>query len=536
MINKTIFNKAISQLQQMADRYDIQALKDSCLRLVEVRDSFEMKVLFVGHFSAGKSALINELIGRGEYLKEGLLPTTAQVHELRASDPGMSNLKPLSDYTIVDTPGFDSPNSEHTRALSVYLGEGGGYIVVLDVTKGDIDSTTLNYINEISNYTDNIAVVVNQCDKVGATSRESVLNKVRETLEAYGYGYPVHCLSRHDPNVAERITAIIQSFNGNEFFRRRMQMAFEAERGNILEALKLALRHADRGTWQYDVQIEQLRSVRDNVQRAFDKERSLAEDALPQNVDAVMSDIQAALESRADVCAELILAQDGNALESTMLSAVRPVILRHVKEVASTQVDAIIHGLNFSGVMTGCSQKDLSDSVIATLKSTQDLINSGMLGQALSVFDKERENAKAKSAEDNKMYKAVTGITALLTDVINPWAEVVIVLLPEIINICKALFGASEHEIARDRYLKRVISVVAAKLYLPVETALRNATEALVCGLERECSSRINTLGTEIEALESARRGSLDEDKACRVALERDVKLISQMKQLEVMK
>ena len=532
MIDKTVFDKGIDQLQQMADKYDSNVLKDACQRIVEVRDSFEMKVLFVGKGHPGKSALINELIGQGEYLKEG--HGTSKVCELRASDIGMSNLKSLSDYTIVDTPGLDSLKSDRTCELPACLGEGGAYIVVIDITKGDVDPTILRYIDVASGYTSNIAIVLNQCDKIGETSRKDILEKIRDTLDAHGYTFPVYCLSRHDSDVAERLTAIIRSFNGNDAFRHRMQMAFHAERDIILSALRLALRHADRGTWRYDVQIQELRSMKDRVQRAFDRECSAVEDALPQKVDVVMADIQSALESRADVCADLILAQDGNALEATMLSAVRPVILRHVREVASSKVDAIVHNLNFSSVMEGCTQKDLVDSVVSTLTSTRELIDSGALGQALSVLNKEQSAAKAKSDEANRMYKAVTGTTAILTNVINPWAEVVIVLLPEIVGICKALFGASEHEIARDRYLKRVTSVVSAKLYLPVETALRNATEALVRGLEQKCADGINALEKEMARLESDRTGSLDGDDKRRVSLEKDIKLISKMQQLEV--
>ena len=534
MIDKTVFDNAIGQLQQIANRYGIDTIKESCQRIVDVRDSFEMKVLFIGHFSSGKSSLINELIGKGEYLKEGQNPTTAQIRELHASDPDMSNLRPLSDYTIVDTPGFDSPNSDHARALSMYLGEGGGYIVVVDVTKGELDPTTLRYVDEVSGYTDNLSVVLNHCDKIGKTSRENVLAKVRGTLESHGHTIPVHCLSRYDSDVRERLIAIIQSFSIDHFFHRRMQMAFHAERGSILTALRLALRHADRGTWRYDVQLGNLNNAKEQIKAAFKREMASAEEAFPQKVDVVTAAVQTALESRADVCAELILAQDSEALEATMLSAVRPVILRHVREIASKQVDSIVHGLNFSGVMEGCSQKDISECVIDTLTATRELIDSGTLGQALSVFEKEREDAKSKHDETNRMYKAVTGITALLTDVINPWAEVVIVLLPEIVNVCKALFGASEQEIARDRYLKRVTSVVIAKLYVPIEMALRNATEALIHGLEQECSKRLNAIEAEISELEDVRGKSVVEDDNRRMALEQDVKMISEMKHLEI--
>ena len=55
----------------------------------------------------------------GEYSHlENLLPSPA--------------LKEISDYTIVDTAGFDSNVEAHSRALADYIGMGSGYIVVVD--------------------------------------------------------------------------------------------------------------------------------------------------------------------------------------------------------------------------------------------------------------------------------------------------------------------------------------------------------------------------------------------------------------------
>ena len=157
------------------------------------------------------------------------------------------------------------------------------------------------------------------------------------------------------------------------------------------------------------------------------------------------------------------------------------------------------------------------------------MIEAGTLGQALSVLKKEDDAKKKKSNDANTAYKAVTGIAALLTDVINPWAEVVIVLLPEIVGLCKALFGASEHEVARDKYLKRIVNVVSAKLYLPVENALRQASDALVDGLSAECFERIRKYEDEIVQLENSREKLLEGNVNKRKSLMLDMKTLEQM-------
>ena len=58
----------------------------------------------------------------------------------------------IADYTIVDTPGFDSGIEAHAQALSNYIGVGSAYLVVVDQEKGGLDETTLQFIREISHY------------------------------------------------------------------------------------------------------------------------------------------------------------------------------------------------------------------------------------------------------------------------------------------------------------------------------------------------------------------------------------------------
>lgn len=523
------FNPAIMQLREIAERHGLTIIKDACDRIEAVRDSFEMKVLFVGHFSAGKSSFLNELIGIPNYLEEGEDPTTASIRELRYEEVRQPNLRPLANYTIVDTPGFDSTIGEHTKALASYLGSGGGYVIMSDIRNGDINAVTLNYIKEVSTYTTNIAIIFSWCDQVANENVEEVIKRAKDTLTAWGYAYPVFGMSRHDKDIVEKLTEVILSFDIQDAFNRRMLAAFAAEKGALKSALRYALNHADGGTWNVDNQLSALRLATDRVRETFEFEKKAAENRFPEEVDSVMTDIHAALEERADLCADIILAQDANALEAVMLEAVRPVILRHVQQIATNQVDSIVQSLNFSTAMEMPEQKGVEEALIGTISAVKTLIEAGTLGQALSVLQKEDDAKKKKSNDANTAYKAVTGIAALLTDVINPWAEVVIVLLPEIVGLCKALFGASEHEVARDKYLKRIVNVVSAKLYLPVENALRQASDALVDGLSAECSERIRKYEDEIVQLENSREKLLEGNENKRKSLMLDMKTIEQM-------
>ena len=185
MINKKNYNLDIEKIIEIAKKYEIESSKEDFKLILEESKRFKINVLFVGSFSAGKSALLNCLIGKN-ILEESQAPETAIATELYDSEEeytvlnkedgsrkiitskiseediknskyiecyvSSENIKKLSDYTIVDTPGFDSGIERHNKALMQYIGTGTAYVLVVDVEKGTLSKSVLNFIDEIMGY------------------------------------------------------------------------------------------------------------------------------------------------------------------------------------------------------------------------------------------------------------------------------------------------------------------------------------------------------------------------------------------------
>lgn len=189
MVDRKKFDHALAMRQQLEAHYPGRNFQDAFQLSEELRDHFEIKLLVVGHFSAGKSALLNALLQRPAFLKEAQQPQTAlatelvydtteqafayrkdgSCEELQAGKEYLPEeyshleyhvnapaLARIADYTIVDTPGFDSGIEAHAQALSNYIGVGSAYLVVVDQEKGGLDETTLQFIREISHYSNQI--------------------------------------------------------------------------------------------------------------------------------------------------------------------------------------------------------------------------------------------------------------------------------------------------------------------------------------------------------------------------------------------
>lgn len=262
MVDRSLYDKVLEEIKSIYSHHSGCDFNTSLSKVMNIRDNFDIKLMLIGHFSAGKTALINSLIGKRGFLKESQEPQTAIATELKydeiesayafdvngnkevfdAQKEYISSqynriefrinspvLKEINDFTIVDTPGFDAGIEAHTKALTNYIGVGSAYLVVIDQEKGGIDQTTLDFIREISNYSSQVAVLINKCDKITEEIAESIAESARFTLMMNGLSYRVYTVSSIDSDISEKLRTIISSFNAQEAFNKVMLREIKAE-------------------------------------------------------------------------------------------------------------------------------------------------------------------------------------------------------------------------------------------------------------------------------------------------------------------
>jgi small GTP-binding protein len=134
-------------------------------------------VVVVGEFNAGKSAFINALL-REAVLKEGVTPTTAEVHLLKfgadsRTETAADGLKVITapvdllrDVHIVDTPGTNAVIREHERITTEFVPRSD---LVLFVTSADrpFTETERAFLATIRDWGKKIVIVVNKVDILG---------------------------------------------------------------------------------------------------------------------------------------------------------------------------------------------------------------------------------------------------------------------------------------------------------------------------------------------------------------------------------
>jgi small GTP-binding protein len=225
--------------------------------LVETRDHLEdaFLVVIAGEFNAGKSSLINAIVG-SEVMTEGATPTTDAVTMLRYAPQELAiSERPgwvvralpvplLQRMSIVDTPGTNAVLRHHEVLTREIVPRAD---VVLFITSADrpFSETERAFLAMLKDWRRQVVIVVNKIDLLNETEQSEVLTFVREqAIALFGESPLILPISvrrwRAGDEMASGFTALWEYLNQRLDDRTRMRIRLESPLGISDQVVKQA--------------------------------------------------------------------------------------------------------------------------------------------------------------------------------------------------------------------------------------------------------------------------------------------------------
>lgn len=565
-IEKNKFDSTISKLKQVASHYDSDFFQSQLQELEDFISHFNINVLVVGQWNAGKSSLLNKFIGEDDLLLEDDDPTTALATELYSTNEehhfvgvrddnsevdiapsakdalkgfkkakfyvNSENLKKYSDFTFVDTPGYNSGNDAHNNALKNYINNGSAYILVMNVNNGSLISEDIRFLREISQYSKYISIIVNRADEKPTDEVKAVMESCKDSLEVNGFdNVPVIEGSKWADNAADIIPTAISNFDVQQIFDDVIKKRLLIIAKNFLTEISIMENSSSLNTHDLDSKIYEFEAAKTYLHSYFESQKKTIANTMGEKaVEAILDEVHTAMVAQESSVVAALMHGSEVAAQAILIESIRPAVNNALKDITARQVNDMMRNISFEGVLNRSNATEVTGLITNVAKNAQNYIEQGYLQRIGKGVDTLKKVQKSGST-----FKNVASLFAILTDFINPVLEAVIVFLPDIIALLREALGPSEEEKIQD-YIKAVIyPQIKCKLHEHLSLVVSEQSEKLVALLQKNVDETMDSIEKQLQDVRIQKESRKNEFKDLLQSISNDCKLLCDMQnKLEV--
>lgn len=490
---------------------------------LEFARDFRVRVPLIGIFSAGKTSLVNALLGEKLFSVE-LTPETALPAEIswadapnfkarlasgecrtltrddlaanRAAEEGPETTLEIGHpapvlarwphLILVDLPGWDSGIAAHERAIDRYAGKSLAYALVVGADEGALRESLRQVIQELAVLKLPVFLVISKCDKRPPEAVDAVAAHVRaELVQLYGSA-PLA-----EAQVSARKGSIDPFIQALDKLEARAEERFAA--GVIAPVagdLARLAGHLDILAQRQFHDAEKLKAESETLAgeiARFNEQLEKETNALRAKLEPVMSTLRCRLESELSAKLEQFTAtlESGGDPSDAMLLTARAVIVSTVQQ-------------EFEPALARYAAR-LDDNLPHSL--------------ALNIARSGSSGLNNEGGSSSGLQNTLRVLTPMLTKVVpGPWGVVAVI----VVNILAAIFGSSENrrnqaiEAARERErMRHAVMDAIQKTLDAVENAVRptlaerieDAARAVAEAIGRERQTREELFARKAEEL-----------------------------------
>jgi GTPase SAR1 family protein len=493
----------------------------------------ELTIPVVGAFSAGKSSFINSFLGK-DYLSVNITPETAIATELRYSADekieaiassgspttyeitemasviskseqfkfirlylNNANLKSIAPLILVDMPGLNSPMDLHNRAIIEYIEKGVYYLVLTSIEEGTLTRSMVRQLLDIKEFGKDFSFFLSKTnlrsEKEVEEIKQNLLEQINDYLEMSKEIVSI------DDNGGDNLRKLLDKIDPDELIENIFANPLKDQFFTISDSINTAISSFSKTKNENEESLQILESSLNNL---IDEKKRLIQETTDQytniNVDLIVEKIGRKLLDNADELANKALSSDQDELKNTISEIVRHAVIYEMKKIVDNFSDEIV---NKFAIKIKEINSETSDFIIPDLWVDKIADSAKKIANYTdSSIKKIIEDRKGRSDTGN-MYKTITTALSILSNVLNPVLELVIVFLPNVINM---LFKNSNEQ----RQKEAVKSKIMTEVIPGIKSNVRNNIPPV---MKEQLTSIIDNIGSRFEEAITVRKEAVAE-------------------------
>lgn len=555
LISKVRFSSTLKSLIDIENDCGIPAART--VNLKDAVDNMNLLVPVVGEFSAGKSSLLNKFIGK-KILSVGMAPETAVPAELYYSETEYNEgvradgsvekiddvsdaaskyvcvrryvnsqfLKDIQPVVLVDMPGFDSPLDAHNKAIFSYLDKGCHYVVLTSVDAGTVSSSMSKQIQNILTFNKKCTFFVSKTDLRSDEEVEQVKQELSMELGSItGESEKVYGISQNDISLFNNFA---QSLNPDELFKTTFESSVKDSCYDVKTSLNTKISALKTDKKKNAQVVEELRN---SIKKIEDKKNKLIENAqknsYAEEADSVSNEVGQTLNSQLDSLASIALSGGSEALQEELNNIVQGTVVSKINTVMTSVTTKFSNEFNkeFANLNDVLEEYNASEVMTKLQDSARNIYDSSTTAISQFLSDKK---GKSTSAAATALLTAAGGVFAAATTVFAPVVEIIIILLPSILN---AIFGKIQEKQQLEKLKQNImgqIPVIKREIRGKVSQVLQENSANMIASISEKYDEELRQKAEEIELASK----ELDESKDIESKIEKLSGYVSRVDQL----
>lgn len=524
-INLLMDLKVVSEESEI-DSSNIEALGN-------IIEETKLLIPVVGDFSSGKSTLLNKFIGK-DILAVNVLPETSIPAELYYSEReyniavdkdgneteiddlsaeniqkysyvrryiNSDNLKKIDPIILVDMPGFDSPLENHNKSIISYLDKGVYYMVLSAIDAGTISKSLMTQIKNIRGFKKDFSMFITKSELRSKEDFKAIKEEMLKTLRQVSYDKDIYSISSKDINLFNEVITKLDPENicKSIYIDSIKELIYE-----LKSSINVRISALKKDKKANDKIIDDLK---DAIQKIEVKRARLIEDEKNKNyeseVNSIVQEVGKELNNNLDSLVNTAMRGDSEGLKEEMLNIIQPIII----EKTNIALDNI--------------NVNISREISADVKSLDSVLSEynipNFIQKIESNIEKYRDKIKIPKLKNtgtssNTVYKTVMTTAAILTSVVNPIIEILVVFLPEIINLC---FGFLKDRQQKEEIKNQIISQIThikRELKVQITQIFKENASKSIEAISESFDEELNKKKEEIEQVQEELSSKKDLD------------------------